>query len=114
MQPELPAGLVAHIDRVVDLARELARQHGADEARTLLMAQAHDIVRGWKQREWLAEAERRGLDILDVERAEPVLLHGPLGALLLEERGWVVDREVLDAVRFHTTGHASYGLEAWS
>ena len=35
MAPELPGGLVAHIDRVVTLAQALARRHGADEERAI-------------------------------------------------------------------------------
>jgi predicted HD superfamily hydrolase involved in NAD metabolism len=114
MAPELPDSMAAHIDRVVSLARELARQHGADDERAALMAQAHDLVRAWSKGQWLTEADARGLDVLDIERAEPVLLHGPIGALLLEERGWVADRGVLDAVRYHTTGHPAYSREAWA
>jgi predicted HD superfamily hydrolase involved in NAD metabolism len=114
MAPELPDGLMAHIDRVVAGARELARRHGVDEGRARLMAQAHDLVRAWSKAQWLAEAERRGLAVLPVERAEPVLLHGPVGALLLAERGWVTDAGILDAVRYHTTGHPAYSPEAWA
>ncbi len=49
-----------------------------------------------------------------VERAEPVLLHGPLGALELCERFGVREESVLHAVRWHTTGHPDYGPEAWA
>jgi predicted HD superfamily hydrolase involved in NAD metabolism len=114
MEPELPAGLLAHIDRVVAVARELARRHGADEATVLLMAQGHDLVRAWGDERWLVEAERRSLPIGAAETLAPVLLHGPLGALLLEERGWVEDGHVLDGVTFHTTGHPAYTTEAWA
>lgn len=114
MAPELPDGLVAHIDRVVTLAQALARRHGADEARAMLAAQGHDLVRHWGDERWLAEAEARGLEVIDAERAEPVLLHGPLGAVLLEERGWLADRALLDAIRYHTTGHPAYAPEAWA
>ena len=114
MAPELPARLLAHIDRVVAVAAKLARRHGANEGRARLMAQAHDLARAWTEAQWLAEAERRRLAVLPLEQAEPVLLHGPVGALLLQERGWVVDTGVLDAVRFHTTGHPAYSAEAWA
>ena len=114
MAPELPARLLAHIDRVVELAAELARLHGADLPRTLLAAQGHDLLRAWRKRELLAEAERRGLDIDPVDRVRPVLLHGPLGALHLEERFGIHDTAVLDAVRWHTFGDAGFGIEAWA
>ena len=114
MTPELPENMTAHIDRVVALAMALARRHGVNEGRAALMAQAHDLVRAWKKKDWLAEAERRGLELSPLEREEPVLLHGPIGALLLEERGLVADMGVLEAVRHHTTGHPAYSPEAWA
>lgn len=114
MTPELPDGLVAHIDRVVTLAQTLARRHGADEGRAMLAAQGHDLVRHWGDERWLAEADARGLEVLPAERAEPVLLHGPLGAALLGERGWLADHALLDAIRYHTTGHPAYTPEAWA
>lgn len=113
MEPELPKRLRKHIDRVVELASTLATQHGADEARATLAAQGHDIVRHWSDEQWLAEAEARGIEILPVDREYPVLLHGPIGAALLQERGWLTDPELVSAVRFHTTGHPAYTPEAW-
>ena len=114
MASELPPGLLAHIDRVVTLAAELARLHGVDEARTLLAAQGHDLLRAVAPAELLAAAETRGLELDPVERAEPVLLHGPLGALELRDRFGLNDERVLRAVRWHTTGHPDYDAEAWA
>ena len=105
MAPELPAGLLAHIDRVVALTRELARRHGAEEARALLTAQGHDLLRALDRSELLARAKARGMEVIDVERAEPVLLHGPLGALELLERFDLDDERVLHAIRWHSSGH---------
>ena len=114
MAPELPAELLAHIDRVVALAGPLARRHGAGEARVLLAAQGHDLLRALPDAELLRRAEAHGLLIEPVERSEPVLLHGPLGALELEARFAITDTTVLDAVRWHTTGHPDFGPEAWA
>lgn len=114
MAPELPAGLLAHIDRVVALAGELAERHRADVALAQLMAQAHDLVRAVPPEELLRRAEARALPIDDVERLEPVLLHGAVGALELRERFGVHDERVLHAVWWHTPGHPDYGPEAWA
>ncbi|MSQ42558.1 MAG: HD domain-containing protein [Dehalococcoidia bacterium] len=114
MRSELPAGLADHIDRVVALAESLARRHGLDLARTLLAAQAHDLLRAVPTAELLRRAAAASLDIDAVERAAPVLLHGPLGAHELAARGWLADPLVLDAVRWHTTGHPAYSPEAWA
>lgn len=114
MSPELPRGLAAHIDRVVALAGVLTRAHGGDETLAVLAAQGHDLLRAIPPAGLLQRAERRGLDVLPEERAQPVLLHGPLAALELAERFAVTDQTVLDAVRWHTTGHPDFGIEAWA
>ena len=114
MAPELPPGLVAHIDRVVALAERLTMRHGGDVPLARLMAQGHDLLRAVPRPELLARAEAHGLTIDPAERADPVLLHGPLGALELERRFGVTDSRALHAVRWHTTGHPDYGLEAWA
>lgn len=114
MAAEVPASMLAHIDRVVAAAEPLARRHGADVDRTLLAAQGHDLLRALPGAEWLARAEARGLELLPVERARPVLLHGLLGALELRERFGVEDELVLHAIHWHTTGHPAFGPEAWA
>jgi len=114
MAPELPEGLVAHIDRVVELAGDLAARHGLDVELARLMAQGHDLLRAVRGPELLHRAEQRGMAIDPVERDEPVLLHGPLGAIELRERFGVEDERVLDAIRWHTTGHPDYPPEAWA
>lgn len=114
MRPELPPGLLAHIDRVVEIAAALAETHRLDVERTLLAAQGHDLCRARPPDALLADAEARGLEIDPVERGEPVLLHGPLGALELAERFELSDERVLLAVRWHTSGHPDYDAEAWA
>lgn len=114
MVASLPTGLAEHIDRVVAVALGLVRRHHLDERRTLLAAQAHDLLRAVPDAALLADADARRLVVDAVEREVPVLLHGPLAALALAERGWVTDPAILDAVRYHTTGHPQYTREAWA
>lgn len=111
---EVPAGLLAHIDRVVALTGRLATLHGADVRLARLMAQGHDLLRAVPPSELLARAESRGLTIDPVERDAPVILHGPFAALELRERFEVDDQRVLDAIWWHTTGHPDYPPEAWA
>ncbi len=114
MLPELPPPMAAHIDRVVALADELARRHHLDVAATRLAAQGHDLLRAVPPADLLARAESRGLAIDPVERAAPVMLHGPLAALELAERFGLEDHAILEAIRWHTPGHPDYTREAWA
>ena len=117
MAPELPAGLVDHIDRVVTLAGQLAVAHDLDDGATtrlLLTAQGHDVLRSLDDAELLRRAAEQAIKLDPVERAEPVLLHGPLGALELRERFELDDERVLHAIRWHSSGHPDYDAEAWA
>src|SRR5688572_30012387 len=95
---ELPRKLLHHVDRVVKIADALATRHELDVSLARLMAQAHDIARAVPPPELLARAEMAGLPIEPVERAEPLLLHGPVGAHELRSRLGVEDERVLHAV----------------
>ena len=109
-----PPRLMAHMDRVVQVAHELARCWGLDVGLARYMAQAHDVVRHLSDDEWLARAEAYGLPVSALERAAPVLLHGPVGAEELRLHFGVTEERVLHAVHWHTPGHPDYSLEAWA
>lgn len=101
----LPEKLRAHIYRVRDVGLDLAARHGIDEGRTELAILGHDVARAAKKKEILRQADRFGLPLLDVERKAPITMHGPVGAELLRHEDGLEDGEILDAVRYHTTGH---------
>ncbi len=114
MALRLPAGLIDHIDRVVELSEALCATHGGDVALATLMAQAHDVARAVPPSALLTRAEALRLPIDPVDRVEPVLLHGPVGAVELFEHYGIRDDRVLHAVHWHTSGHVEFGTEAWA
>ncbi len=103
---DLPAGLRDHVLRVVTEARRLALRYGVDEDRATLAALGHDLTRGHTSAVLLRQAEAAGLAPSAIERAQPILLHGPLSACLMAERFGIGDAEVLTAARYHTTARA--------
>ncbi len=107
---KLPAGLRDHVDRVVIEASRLAQQHGVEEDRAIIAALGHDLYRAHVEGKLLAEGEVAGLSVSSVERSQPILLHGALGALDMANRFGVADEEVLDAARYHTTGRAGMSV----
>jgi predicted HD superfamily hydrolase involved in NAD metabolism len=101
----LPQGLQAHIQRVREIARELAAAHNLDQDIAELTAAAHDVARSAKPQVLLDEARRMGLPINAAEANAPVLLHGPVGARWLSDEGATSNATVLEGVRWHTTAH---------
>ncbi len=71
---------------------------------------AHDIARELPDNEKIALAEKDIYATTSYEREHPVLLHGRAGAVLLSEKFSLSDEAILQAVRWHTTGHTGMGV----
>ncbi len=107
-----PAGLVRHVRRVLDEALPLARHWLADEQRVELAVWGHDLFRSEPPAEQIRLAREVGVEIDADSRDYPILLHGPIAAVVLRERFGITDEEALMAVRDHTSGLARMGLLA--
>lgn len=97
-----------HSLRVARLAVRLARRHGADPDRAWVAGLMHDLAREMPPEEMGFWASR--LPVGD-GRWDGDLLHGPVAALILKEKG-IGDAEVWEAVSAHTTGAPGMGLLA--
>jgi predicted HD superfamily hydrolase involved in NAD metabolism len=107
-----PEGLLRHVERVLVEALDLSRRYDLDHERVTLAVWGHDLFRSFPPAEQLAFAAEAGLSLDDADRADPVLLHGPIAAVTLRERFSLTDDEVLAAVRDHTLGAAEMPLIA--
>ncbi len=67
----------------------------------------HDIARDWKAAALTHFAEEHHLNLENEERDFAVLLHAPVGAALLKERGF--SNPLCVAVRYHTIGSIHMG-----
>lgn len=95
-----------HTLRVVDTAEELAHRFDAPVEEVKLAAVFHDYA---KQRP--VEELKNGIlstdlpkDLLDYHSE---LWHGPVGAILVEREQGIIDKDILSAIHYHTTGKAN-------
>ncbi|MDN5344704.1 MAG: hypothetical protein PWQ18_815 [Clostridia bacterium] len=100
----LTAGRYRHSLGVADTAAGLAAKNGVDPEQARLAGLLHDYARDLPPGELLELAGAYGLITCDLERRLPVLLHGPVGAVLLELDLRITDKAVLQAVARHTVG----------
>lgn len=103
----LPDGLQAHIYRVRDVALELAALHGIDLERAELGALAHDMCRAVPGDDLLKMSAELSVAVTELDRDFPILLHGPVGAEMLRQEEGLTDHGLYEAVRWHSTAHAS-------
>ncbi len=98
-------GLEGHLDGVRMLGEELARRHGISPARLAMAAHMHDWFRRVPPRKLKAILGKLGVR-LDAETSRhPALWHGIVASECARRNAGISDRDILAAVRWHTTGH---------
>jgi len=96
---------------VAEEAERLAKRYGADTEKAYLAGLVHDCAKEIPEEETLSLLR----DVYHIEpdfaaKAAPWLLHGTLGACVAKEEFGIEDEEILDAIRYHTTGKAGMSL----
>jgi predicted HD superfamily hydrolase involved in NAD metabolism len=99
----LPRSLRDHVLRVEVEADRLGRRYDVDLDRVRLAALGHDLVRHKSESELLDLATEYDVDTDPVERAAPILVHGPIAAKILVRDYDYADAEVLAGIDCHTT-----------
>jgi predicted HD superfamily hydrolase involved in NAD metabolism len=100
---------LAHVTNVAAEARTLATRHNAELEAANLAALAHDLAVVVPVTEMPGVAHRLGVAIGEADRTIPLLLHGPIAAAVLEHNLGLEDRDLLNAVRYHSTLRAGAG-----
>ncbi len=93
-----------HTLGVAYTASSLAMRYGIDIDRAFLAGLLHDCAKNIPNDEKIALCKKYKVKLTEVEKQAPYLIHSKLGACLAKELYKVDDREILDAVRNHTTG----------
>lgn len=99
-----------HSLNVAQEAARLARRYGADADKAYTAGLVHDIMKDTD-----ADAQRKILEdynvaLDEVERTSPMLWHARTGEVFLRNVLHLEDEEILQAVRYHTTGRAGMSL----
>lgn len=85
-------------------AMHLVRRYGGDMEKAQIVALLHDVAKKIKKKEKLNLAQIYNIEIDPVSRQDPDLLHGPLAAEMMRRELGISDPDILNAVRYHTTG----------
>lgn len=99
-----------HTLSVAATAANIAAVHNTDPKRAYMAGLLHDCAKYFTEKEWVKICEQEKIPLSDVERDNTVLIHGKLGAHFARTRYGVEDEEMLDAIRYHTTGRPGMGL----
>lgn len=99
-----------HSLNVADSAVELARIFGADEQKAYIAGLVHDSCKDMSVGLQLSYLLENKVELTALEISAPKLYHAMSGRLFAEKEFGIDDEEVLDAVRYHTTGRKGMSL----
>lgn len=100
----------AHSLAVAAQAEHLATIHGGDVAKAKTAGLLHDILKDTDGDSQLQICKDFGILLDIVTQSTPKLWHACAGAVFIEQILGVTDRDILNAVRYHTTGRAGMSL----
>ncbi len=103
VKKHLPERRYIHTIGVTDTAVMLAKRYGADERKAELAGIFHDYAK-YRPKEEMENIIRRENMPQDLLLYDSELWHAPVGAYLVQKEVGISDEEILDAIRYHTTG----------
>ena len=100
----------AHSLNVAERAVFLAEKYGADKEKAEFAGLIHDICKGISNEEQLAIIKKAGIELDEDTLKSPALWHSIAGAVYSEHELCVTDEDVLNAVRYHTSGRGNMSI----
>lgn len=110
MKKHMDESRYEHTLGVMYTCASLAMRYGYDMEKAMLAGLMHDCAKCMPNAKKLKTAEKNHLEITDLERKNPFMLHAKLGALLAKKKYDIDDEEILSAIRWHTTGRPDMSL----
>lgn len=106
IKPRMPEKRYIHTIGVMETAIILAEKYGEDVKAAETAAILHDVAK-YADEDWMKEiVVEHQLDSRLLNWGSE-LLHGPVGAWIVENELHIENEDILNAIRFHTTGRAN-------
>lgn len=95
---------------VAGSAVQLAKRYGADEEKARVAGILHDVMKEEPKKVQLAEIEKAGMKMTELEKKNKKVYHQMSGAAYVKEELGITDEEIINAIRYHTTGRRGMSL----
>lgn len=99
-----------HSLEVAKSAVSLAQKYGADEKKAYTAGLLHDVCKDMPKSEQFSYIALNKIPLIKCELNAPKLFHAISGAHFAEHTLNVTDKDIITAIRYHTTGRANMTL----
>lgn len=104
LRRKLDANRYEHTIGVAYTATSLAMRYGENIKKAEVAGLLHDCAKCVPDEKKLAKCVKHNINITDIEKERPYLLHAKLGALYAMKKYNVYDKDIINAILNHTTG----------
>ncbi len=104
IKPHLSDKRYHHSCEVAKAAKRLAKKYGADPDKAEIAGILHDILKDTPKDEQLKIMDRFGIILNDIEAVTPNLWHQISGAAYVKNELNIDDPDIVDPIRWHTSG----------
>ncbi|EKQ55118.1 MULTISPECIES: bis(5'-nucleosyl)-tetraphosphatase (symmetrical) YqeK [unclassified Clostridium] len=99
-----------HILGVAETAKKLAKLNGISKEKAEIAALAHDVAKNLKKDRMKEIMGKNNIVLSEVEEKNPNLWHGIIAPIEAKDKLGIEDEEILDAIRWHTTGKENMSI----
>lgn len=92
------------------ISAALAMRFGADVKSAQAAGLLHDCAKCMSDEEKLNLCRKNNIPVTEAERKAPYLLHAKVGGYLAHKKYGVTDKDILNAIIYHTTGRENMSL----
>lgn len=106
---QMPAKRWKHTLGVMETSVQLAKQYGADPERAETAAILHDVAKHWpveRMKEIIVQNDLN-MELLEYDTA---MWHSEVGAFVAERDYGITDSDIINAIRYHTSGRVDMSL----
>lgn len=110
IKKELDDERFRHTMGVMYMSAALSMRYGEDLTKAQVAGLLHDCAKGIPNDKKLKMCARYGIEVSQIEQQAPSLLHAKLGAWVAQHEYGIDDEDILQAIRWHTTGRPAMSL----
>ena len=110
MEKALDEKRYEHTLGVAYTAAALAMCYGADIRKAQTAGLLHDCAKCMDHHKKIAICKKHKIEINDIERKNPFLLHAKVGSYIAMKKYHIVDEDIIQAILNHTTGRPAMSL----
>lgn len=104
MEKTLDVKRYEHTLGVAYTASSLAMCNGTDFEKAFAAGLLHDCAKCMSNEKKLEICNKHNIEISEIERKNLCLLHAKVGSYIARKQFHIVDRDILNAILYHTTG----------